>query len=401
MSGLRDAPTPPWIIIAVVIALAQVVTRSLAVSGAQPTDPGEDFQAYSVRYHNCLFKCDQDGCAYVAHRGEVFEDGGCVPSCARNGAALEGAHPPEFSLPMRLAGWDCASDCKFRCMQSTMALRAVEGLRPAKYYGKWSFHRVLGMQEIISSLASVANAAVHVRYLPELLRVSLDRVRPSPARNRARLWLVNAVVNVNGWTWSAVFHARDTPRTHFMDYASANAIFFFALFAVLVRVWGRRGGRLRWPLAAAFCLWFAAHVREMNAPADGLKYQYERNMRVMIGVAVAHWSLLLLWAFPRAWGRKSWEPHPGRRVLFGNFACWHVAAVAEVADFPPLGGVLDAHALWHCATVPCVWLWYAFVRSDLREGEGNGAGQTGKGKPVERRVGGLEKTAAEKRRARR
>ena len=88
-------------------------------------------------------------------------------------------------------------------------------------------------------------------------------------------------------------------------------------------------------------------------------------------------------------------------MLFGNFACWHVAAVAEVADFPPLGGVLDAHALWHCATVPCVWLWYAFVRSDLREGEGNGAGQTGKGKPVERRVGGLEKTAAEKRRARR
>ena len=153
------------------------------------------------------------------------------------------------------------------------------------------------MQEIISSLASVANAAVHVRYLPELLRVSLDRVRPSPARNRARLWLVNAVVNVQRMDVVSRVPRADTPRTHFMDYASANAIFFFALFAVLVRVWGRRGGRLRWPLAAAFCLWFAAHVREMNAPADGLKYQYERNMRVMMGVAVAHWSLLLLWAF--------------------------------------------------------------------------------------------------------
>ena len=139
-----------------------------------------------------------------------------------------GTAPPTASFDACSPPWRCAPS---------------RSLRPAKYYGKWSFHRVLGMQEIISSLASVANAAVHVRYLPELLRVSLDRVRPSPARNRARLWLVNAVVNVNGWTWSAVFHARDTPRTHFMDYASANAIFFFALFAVLVRVWGRRGGR--------------------------------------------------------------------------------------------------------------------------------------------------------------
>ena len=236
------------------------------------------------------------------------------------------------------------------------------------------------MQESISSLASVANAAVHVRFLPELLRVSLDRRRgvPSPARHRARLWLVNAVVNVHGWTWSAVFHARDTPRTHFMDYASANAIFFFALFAVLVRGRGRRGRRLRWPLAAAFCSVVRRARPRDERPADGLKYQYERNMRVMMGVAVAHWSLLLLWAFPRAWGRKSWEPHPGRRVLFGNFACWH-ARRRGGCRFPAPGGLLDAHALWHCATVPCVWLWYAFVRSDLREGEGNGRGRRGGG----------------------
>ena len=283
----------PWIIIAVVIALAQVVTRSLAVSGAQPTDPGEDFQAYSVRYHNCLFKCDRTAARTSRTAARCSRTAGASPRVHAT-APLSRAHIPEFSLPMRLAGWDCASDCKFRCMQSTMALRAVEGLRPAKYYGKWSFHRVLGMQEIISSLASVANAAVHVRYLPELLRVSLDRVRPSPARNRARLWLVNAVVNVNGWTWSAVFHARDTPRTHFMDYASANAIFFFALFAVLVRVWGRRGGRLRWPLAAAFCLWFAAprprderarrrvevSVRAQHAGDDG------RRGRALVAAAV-------------------------------------------------------------------------------------------------------------------
>ena len=201
---------------------------------------------------------------------------------------------------MRLAGWTCASDGKFRCMQSTMALRAVEGLRPAKYYGKWSFHRVLGTQEIISSLAST-NAAVHVRYLPELLRVSLDRNRPEPARRRAPVARQRAREHQRMDVERRVPRA-DTPRTHFMDYASANAI-FFALFAVLVAC-----GAAAADACVALRLRFVCggpRTFAMNVPSDGLKYQYERNMRVMMarGALVA----AVVVGLPRAWGRKSWS----------------------------------------------------------------------------------------------
>ena len=37
----------------------------------------------------------------------------------------------------------------------------------------------------------------------------------------------------------------------------------------------------------------------------------------------------------------------------------------EVLDFPPLLGVLDAHALWHAATAPLAYLFYGFIQGDV------------------------------------
>ena len=59
-------------------------------------------------------------------------------------------------------------------------------------------------------------------------------------------------------------------------------------------------------------------------------------------------------------------------------ALWHLAALAEVFDFPPLLGYLDSHALWHCGTPHCVWLWYRFLREDLRWDGGRAVAKTKK-----------------------
>ena len=226
-------------------------------SSSSKPKPKEDFQYYSYVFNMCLHQCHTDGCASVRvpHSGSKTSTGGCVPACA-HGGPKNGTAPREFPLTLRLARWNCESDCKYRCMQTLQTVRIGEGLRAAKYFGKWSFRRVWGLQEIVSSLASLANAAVHARYLPMLLAAaaaaaaaaaseakegthsasSSSSSSSSPPPSFAALWVLNAGVNVNGWAWSAVFHARDTPSTHFMDYTSANLIFFFALFAAVVGV---------------------------------------------------------------------------------------------------------------------------------------------------------------------
>jgi post-GPI attachment to proteins factor 3 len=40
------------------------------------------------------------------------------------------------------------------------------------------------------------------------------------------------------------------------------------------------------------------------------------------------------------------------------------ALTLQVLDFPPVFGLLDAHAIWHVLTIPLVYKWYQFVRGD-------------------------------------
>lgn len=65
-------------------------------------------------------------------------------------------------------------------------------------------------------------------------------------------------------------------------------------------------------------------------------------------------------------GGNWWKIWPGLIVT------WLVAAMSlELLDFPPVFG-LDAHALWHAATIaPTVW-WYWFLVRDAGADEGRG-----------------------------
>jgi hypothetical protein len=44
-----------------------------------------------------------------------------------------------------------------------------------------------------------------------------------------------------------------------------------------------------------------------------------------------------------------------------------LASSLEVFDFPPIARALDAHALWHAATVPIAAMWYQWLVEDARE----------------------------------
>ena len=358
---------------------------------AKNSDPGEDFKYYSRLFLSCLDNCLVKGCAHVTHKDVDFTTGGCVPLCALDGSKLEpGEYPPEFTLPMRWTGWDCASDCKYRCTRTVVNVRQHEGLNTAKYYGKWSFERILGVQEFISMAASVANAAVHVWLLPELFRAAFGMRDANKNKNKnvnrgwAFLWFTNGVTQTHGWFWSAVFHTRDTPWTHLMDYGSANLIFFVGVFCAVVRVFEVKQKRKIFILFVLFLATNVAHLLHVNrSQTDGTKYHFKFNMRVMIGMAVVHWVLMLRWAFGglgkqrgKSKGsegddsvaknsKRKTHLHPGRFYLAKCCFFWHVCALWEVLDFPPVYGVLDAHALWHCGTPPTVWLWYQFIRTDV------------------------------------
>ena len=44
----------------------------------------------------------------------------------------------------------------------------------------------------------------------------------------------------------------------------------------------------------------------------------------------------------------------------------NAALLFEVLDFPAMWRLVDAHALWHAATVPLTGLWYTFIVRDVQ-----------------------------------
>lgn len=101
------------------------------------------------------------------------------------------------------------------------------------------------------------------------------------------------------------------------------------------------------------------------------RFDYTYNMVFNLGVGMTHNILWLLYSLPssmsvlyRFQGRpKSYRPR------FANKACLFVllttaATALEVLDFPPWYRTIDAHSLWHLATVPIAAFWYDFLIED-------------------------------------
>lgn len=173
----------------------------------------------------------------------------------------------------------------------------------------------------------------------------------SRPRGLSALWTAYFALSANSWAWSAVFHSRDTRLTEMGDYFSAGALLAFSALMPIARFLGPSSLASR---AAAAGLLFGL-LRHFHYMAFVL-FDYGWNMKVCVGLGVAQ-SILWVW-FTQA------RRHPRRARILALVVGMHAASLLELLDFPPLGGWLDAHALWHAATlIPTVW-WYDFAAAD-------------------------------------
>ncbi|KAK3264266.1 amino acid permease, variant 2, partial [Cymbomonas tetramitiformis] len=155
------------------------------------------------------------------------------------------------------------------------------------------------------------------------------------------------------------YHARDLPMTEKVDYLSANAIVFHGAIVcsqlLLDKCW-HLGINL---VAAVAAIGFAGHIWYMLA----VKFDYGWNMQVCLTLGVTQSLAYTIWLFT--------VRHPGRFTLLAFILGMHAAMLLEVFDFPPFGGYLDAHAVWHAVTPGLVIVWYSFglrlLKRDMRD----------------------------------
>ncbi len=239
-------------------------------------------------------------------------------------------------------------------------LHTIDGLDggKCKYFGKWPFKRILGLQELLSVMFSLANLAAHARNLYKLRLMQhatqhLD-IHMSKGGPVWGLWIGYALGSINAWWWSAVFHSRDTYVTERLDYLSADLSIMIGLYVSIVRIFGVARLQSRLLCAVPLILVTAIHFHHMLF----VRFDYGFNVMLCIVAGVLQQVMWCTWAMHNR--------HPCRKQLFTFVLLINAALSLEVLDFPPVGGYLDAHALWHLCTVPLIYLWYKFVFADIK-----------------------------------
>lgn len=367
--------------------LSTTVALLAVLAGCTPRAAQGSEGDNDAAFKTCWSGCQQTGCAQLPGAEEGAKH--CEVACPGKNSFT----PPPA---LQLARWDCRADCAYHCMwarerqkqqqhaarqqQSSAGGGTAAGKPPPviKYFGKWPFIRVLGMQELASVFFSLLNLAAHAHCLHRLLAMhtSLTAAAPSGGSSGSPLranggnagaaagttaggypylwaWVLYACASMNAWIWSSVFHNRDTPVTERLDYlVGANVLVAVSLLTTLVRVGGLATAPRAGAAAAVVALGLLCHYHYMLY----VKFDYSYNMALCISLGVAQGLTWLVWV--------TRVRHPGRRHMYLFLAAVHVAMLLEVLDFPPLGRLVDAHALWHAATVPLTYVWYAFVGAD-------------------------------------
>lgn len=134
--------------------------------------------------------------ASMGDRSSVYRS--CVSFCEQN-TCTKGW---EGTLALRLTRWTCTDDCKYNCMHLITDDAISKGAIIHQYHGKWPFWRWAGMQEPASVVFSMMNLLAHLRGAGLVKRkIPVDH----PMRN---YYIGFALVSVNAWCWSSVFHTR-------------------------------------------------------------------------------------------------------------------------------------------------------------------------------------------------
>ncbi|ODQ66335.1 Per1-like protein, partial [Nadsonia fulvescens var. elongata DSM 6958] len=260
------------------------------------------------------------------------------------------------SVPVLLRAmfWTCFQDCQYQCQQLITAVRVSRGDSVLQFHGKWPFIRLWGMQEPASVLFSLMNL------IPHAVGYTVLKQHPSSHEGMKKYYKGFALVGANTWIWSAIFHTRDFVLTERLDYFSAALTMMVSFFVCAIRMFSLAGPqqkKARYALALVCSFLYLSHVSYLSL----VKFSYSYNMAANVAVGLIQtlmWTIFSLREYIRT-KRLS--------ALVPLATVWSITAASslELFDFPPWWYIVDAHSLWHLATVlPTTW-WYRWMTIDL------------------------------------
>ncbi|XBI59616.1 hypothetical protein VPH35_040649 [Triticum aestivum] len=320
-----------------VVGLASLLALpGIFVSVSVQASPGDA----DPHYITCVGECQNTGIigSNIINRCQSRE----------NGSTSAGSSwYTQEALRMQWKQLNCMTDCRYYCIMRREEERRLGGLSPVQYHGKWPFKRVSVFQEPLSAALSALNLLMHLTGW-----LSFFLLTKRTYYEYAGLWHIYAILPMNAWIWSSVFHTRDIDLTEKLDYSSAVAVLGYSLILTLLRIFNVKEGAARVMFAAPILAFVTTHILYLNF----YELDYGWNMKVCAAMGMVQIVALATWA--------GVTRNPSRFRLWVVVFGGALAMLLEVFDFSPYKGYADAHSLWHASTVPLTYLWWSFIKDD-------------------------------------
>lgn len=270
----------------------------------------------------------------------------------------------------RMLGWDCLGNCDYECSRIVSVEREQRGLEPVQFHGKWPFVRVFGIQELFSTLFSMGNFIPNYMGF-KLLYSQWRRERDAEYKTLCLAYVIVTVVSMCAWTFSTIFHLKDTWDRERLDYFFAGMTVLSGFHAIVIRFFHLYRTPAKARVFGLVCVGlYVCHVLRL---LSDWSYSYNMQVNVIFGLAQnILWVILSVKQFMQVRHRR-WsfsENLKDPSIAWTLTPCALVASVVfgmsfELFDFAPLGNLLDAHAMWHFVTIwPTLW-WFPYMVKDM------------------------------------
>ena len=364
----------------VLVACAALALTQLHMVSASLGDDLDEFQ-------HCVMKCDIVTCQGLEKYSEEEAPRELAKRWIREQKKYHYFDEPPFSLDLRVIGWECLPNCDYQCQRAVTIDRYKKGEEIYQFHGKWPFIRVLGIQELFSTIFSIGNWFPHYWGFKKILAKikSESSVNNTQFVNLYFAYLIISMVTMCAWFFSTVFHLRDTWNRERLDYFFAGATVISGLYGIGTRVFKlylTENNFKRFLFGSLIVFLYICHVTRLLVDWS---YTYNMQANVFIGlIQNVLWIYHSISSFSKL--RQSHNKGPSEyksRNLIDDLKDkeinWTLIPILlvgsvtlgmsfELFDFPPILELIDAHALWHLATIWPAIYWYDYMIKDVEEG---------------------------------
>ena len=241
----------------------------------------------------------------------------------------------------------CSEDCEYKCMMNITYSKRKGNIPVVKYYGHWPFVRIFGFQEPASALFSAMNC------LPHIYNTLFRRYRFwKPQYPMSNFIILHSIISVFTWAASTLYHYHRTELSERVDLCSAFLFISFSTWMAMYNLISLQDRHFIFQISSAifyFTLVLFQIFRIWNRTCT-----FTEHVHLSIFLVICHSTLWMLWAF------LSDAPWSLKKHCITLQICLLAAGLFEIFDFPPIYDILDAHAVWHAATIPIGFSWYNF-----------------------------------------